>query len=216
LTRWSGGDSHDRAVVQCQAVGGAGTECLFEAGVERVAGVCEREDFEHQLADLGGDLPVGILGLLLEHTVRVALAKPLAASIFLVFNGFIRDLTDKILAEAARLLERNRDGLKNTFADTRTLTTSLTDYRRELEETLDVAPLTVDNIYNIIDENAGSARVHLVIDKMLMNGQMGKEICNLMGLKQLGCATGTLKDYGPDFGLGAMLDLMGNGVSGNP
>ncbi|HZU59568.1 MAG TPA: undecaprenyl-diphosphate phosphatase [Solirubrobacteraceae bacterium] len=34
-------------------------------------------------------IPVGILGLLLEHKVRVALAKPLAASIFLVVNGFI-------------------------------------------------------------------------------------------------------------------------------
>jgi undecaprenyl-diphosphatase len=34
-------------------------------------------------------VPVGILGLALEHTVRVALAKPLAASIFLVVNGLI-------------------------------------------------------------------------------------------------------------------------------
>jgi len=34
-------------------------------------------------------IPVGILGLLLEHAVRVALAKPLAAAIFLVVNGFI-------------------------------------------------------------------------------------------------------------------------------
>jgi len=34
-------------------------------------------------------VPVGILGLLLEHPVRVALAKPLTASIFLVINGFI-------------------------------------------------------------------------------------------------------------------------------
>jgi undecaprenyl-diphosphatase len=34
-------------------------------------------------------IPVGILGVLLEHTVRVALAKPLAASIFLIVNGLI-------------------------------------------------------------------------------------------------------------------------------
>ena len=32
-------------------------------------------------------IPVGILGLVLEHTVRVALAKPLAAAIFLMVNG---------------------------------------------------------------------------------------------------------------------------------
>jgi undecaprenyl-diphosphatase len=34
-------------------------------------------------------IPVGILGLALEHPIRVALAKPLAASIFLVVNGVI-------------------------------------------------------------------------------------------------------------------------------
>jgi undecaprenyl-diphosphatase len=34
-------------------------------------------------------IPVGILGLALEHPLRVALAKPLSASIFLVVNGFI-------------------------------------------------------------------------------------------------------------------------------
>ena len=34
-------------------------------------------------------IPTGILGILLEHPVRVALAKPTAAAIFLVVNGFI-------------------------------------------------------------------------------------------------------------------------------
>ena len=34
-------------------------------------------------------IPVGILGLLLEHVIRVALAKPLAAAIFLMVNGCV-------------------------------------------------------------------------------------------------------------------------------
>jgi undecaprenyl-diphosphatase len=34
-------------------------------------------------------IPVGILGLVLEHPIRVALAKPLYASIFLVINGLV-------------------------------------------------------------------------------------------------------------------------------
>jgi undecaprenyl-diphosphatase len=34
-------------------------------------------------------IPVGILGLVLEHPVRVALAKPLYASIFLIINGLM-------------------------------------------------------------------------------------------------------------------------------
>jgi undecaprenyl-diphosphatase len=38
---------------------------------------------------IAATIPVGILGVALEHTVRVALAKPLAAAIFLVVNGCI-------------------------------------------------------------------------------------------------------------------------------
>src|SRR5437660_8462745 len=34
-------------------------------------------------------IPVGILGLVLEHPIRTALAKPLAASILLAVHGFI-------------------------------------------------------------------------------------------------------------------------------
>jgi undecaprenyl-diphosphatase len=45
-------------------------------------------------------IPVGIFGVLLEHTIRTALAKPLAASIFLVLNG-------AILLSAERLRRRS-------------------------------------------------------------------------------------------------------------
>ncbi|MGI8430260.1 MAG: undecaprenyl-diphosphate phosphatase [Solirubrobacteraceae bacterium] len=38
---------------------------------------------------IAATIPVGILGLLLEHAVRTALAKPLAAAIFLIVNGVI-------------------------------------------------------------------------------------------------------------------------------
>src|SRR5437588_8282939 len=44
-------------------------------------------------------IPVGILGVLFEHTARVATAKPLIASIFLVVNG-------GILLSAERLRRR--------------------------------------------------------------------------------------------------------------
>jgi undecaprenyl-diphosphatase len=38
---------------------------------------------------IAATIPVGILGLVLEHAVRTALAKPLSAAIFLIVNGFI-------------------------------------------------------------------------------------------------------------------------------
>lgn len=123
---------------------------------------------------------------------------------------------NQILAEATRLLEGHREGLRSTFADTRTITATLSDYRRELAETLDVGPMTIDNLYETIDPVAGSIRTHADIDKLMLNGQYMKELCNLMALKQLGCGTGTLRDYGPELGVLAQLDLMANGIGDNP
>jgi phospholipid/cholesterol/gamma-HCH transport system substrate-binding protein len=123
---------------------------------------------------------------------------------------------NQILEEAQRLLEGNRDRLTSTFTDAQGIATTLIDYRRELEEILDVGPMGIDNLYNVIDPVAGGMRAHALVDKIILNSQFGKEVCNLMGLKQLGCATGTLQDYGPDFGISSMLDLMGNGITGQP
>lgn len=119
---------------------------------------------------------------------------------------------NELLQEVSGLLDRHRDQLRGTFGDANTMATSLADNKRGLEETLDVLPLTIDNLYNVLDPVGGSIRVHLLTDKILANGQLNKELCNLMGLKQLGCATGTLQDYGPDFGLTSMMDLMANGI----
>ena len=53
-------------------------------------------------------IPVGILGLLLEHPIRVALAKPLTAAIFLIINGCILLAAERYRrrAEVRELAER--------------------------------------------------------------------------------------------------------------
>ncbi|MBS9535687.1 mammalian cell entry protein, partial [Mycobacterium sp. M1] len=71
---------------------------------------------------------------------------------------------------------------------------------------VDVLPMAMENIYNTIDTNNGSIRIHALVDKILIDSQGTKEICNMMHLRQLGCGTGTLADYGPDFGLTYVLD----------
>jgi undecaprenyl-diphosphatase len=56
-------------------------------------------------------IPVGIMGLLLEHTARVATAKPEVAAIFLVVNGFILLGAEQLRRRAdVRALAR-REGL---------------------------------------------------------------------------------------------------------
>jgi undecaprenyl-diphosphatase len=57
-------------------------------------------------------IPVGILGVLLEHTVRTALAKPLAASCFLVVNGVILLAAERFRRRAEVRALAEREGMK--------------------------------------------------------------------------------------------------------
>jgi undecaprenyl-diphosphatase len=57
-------------------------------------------------------IPVGILGVLLEHTVRVALAKPLSAAIFLVVNGVILLSAERVRRRAEVRELAVREGIK--------------------------------------------------------------------------------------------------------
>lgn len=107
---------------------------------------------------------------------------------------------NQILDQATRLLDDNRDKLKGTIGDFGQLTTVMTDSRRQLEEILDVLPLVGNNIYNAVDRSGHTLRLHPTLDKLMLNGQMAKEICNLAGIKDLGCATGTVADNAPQFG----------------
>jgi phospholipid/cholesterol/gamma-HCH transport system substrate-binding protein len=117
-----------------------------------------------------------------------------------------------ILTQTADLLDKNRDTLNSTVANSQTVTRAMSDYRRELSETLDVLPMLLDNVYNMIDQDKGVIRAHPTLDKIYLNGQTAKEMCNLLGMRQLGCATGTIQDFGPDFGVTSMLQ----GLAGLP
>ncbi|MET7769476.1 MlaD family protein [Nocardia sp. NPDC005366] len=113
-----------------------------------------------------------------------------------------------LLEQTTTLLRDNRAGIQHTVASTETVTKAMYDYQRELSEVFDVAPLLLDNVYNAIDQQAGALRVHGLIDRMVLDGQLLKEVCNVLGLRQLGCATGTLRDFGPDLGITAILTAM--------
>ncbi|MFJ1454846.1 MCE family protein [Nocardia sp. N2S4-5] len=118
----------------------------------------------------------------------------------------------EILTATTDLMEKNRDALRSTATGADVLFKSLADYNRNIAEFLDVFPLVTDNAYRVIDQEAGAARVHANVDKIALDGQMVKEVCNLLGLKQLGCDTGKASDMGPDFGVVAMLA----GIAGLP
>lgn len=65
---------------------------------------------------IAATIPVGLAGLVLEHTVRTALGKPLPAATFLILNGIL-------LAAVERLRNRQRQvpvpvGADGTYAST--------------------------------------------------------------------------------------------------
>jgi phospholipid/cholesterol/gamma-HCH transport system substrate-binding protein len=113
---------------------------------------------------------------------------------------------DQLVQRAGDLLDANRDAIKHAVLDGNSTLKTVTDQRRDLAELLDVAPMLADNAYNMVDRANGSVRARFLTDRLLFDSQYTKEICNLMGLRQLGCSTGTIKDFGPDFGLTYVLD----------
>ncbi|WP_051027106.1 MCE family protein [Nocardia higoensis] len=115
---------------------------------------------------------------------------------------------EELMRGTEALLTDNAEALRSTVADANTVTRALADYRRELAEFLDVTPLLLDNAYAAVDFEYRGVRVHALLDKVFFDGQLVKEFCNVLGLRQLGCATGTLQDFGPDFGITDMLTAM--------
>jgi len=113
---------------------------------------------------------------------------------------------DQLVQRAADLLDANRDAIKHALLGGNSTLKTVADERRDLAELLDVAPMLADNAYNMIDRANGSVRARFLTDRLLFDSQYTKEICNLMGLRQLGCSTGTIQDFGPDFGLTYVLD----------
>lgn len=114
----------------------------------------------------------------------------------------------QIMQQADDLLTQNSESLRSTMHDAAAVTWALADYREEVAEFIDVTPLLLNNAYNAIDVDYRGVRVHALLDKVFFDGQLVKEVCNVLGLRQLGCSTGTLQDFGPDFGITDMLEAM--------
>ncbi|CAM4366527.1 virulence factor Mce family protein [Mycobacterium basiliense] len=115
---------------------------------------------------------------------------------------------NQLIQRAGDVLEANRDTIRRALLNGNTLSTTVADQQRDIAETVDLAPMVTDNVYNAIDRANGSIRARFLADRLIFDGQLTKEVCNLMGLRQLGCSTGTLQDFGPDFGLTYVLDGM--------
>ncbi|AHH17760.1 MCE family protein MceD [Nocardia nova SH22a] len=138
------------------------------------------------------------------------------------FDGAARQMTDlladldlgtgttgtqinDLVRQATELLTTDRPVIRSTVGDSAVLLRSLADYRDQLAEFIDLSPLLLDNAYAAVDFQHHGVRAHPLLEKIVFDSQLAKEVCNLLGMRQLGCATGTLQDFGPDFGIAGML-----------
>ncbi|MFC9659638.1 MlaD family protein [Nocardia sp. NPDC127606] len=112
---------------------------------------------------------------------------------------------NRIIVAVTDLLRRHQGTIAGLTTDANTLTGSLAAYDYNLAAFLDVFPMVVDNAYHSVDQKVGALRASVDINRLLLDGQMVKEVCNLLQLRNLGCDTGTMRDMGPDFGITAIL-----------
>lgn len=111
-----------------------------------------------------------------------------------------------VLQQAGDILAANRGHIKTIVSNANTTLTTTVDQNRDLAEFLDLTPLVLENVYNAVDRENGSLRIRLMTDRVLFETSLNKEMCNILRLRQLGCSTGTIQDYGPDFGLTYIMD----------
>ena len=135
--------------------------------------------------------------------------------------------------DASRILARQAPGLQATLADLNTtlqnttdflrtnagtigastgrlaaLAANLSDFSRQVVETIDVAPLLFQNLSNSVSAEQGAWRAGVLLDKSLIDTELVSQFCQAVNLQKNGCRTGQLKDFGPDLGIfSAMLEL---------
>ncbi|CAM3968981.1 MCE family protein [Smaragdicoccus niigatensis] len=105
------------------------------------------------------------------------------------------------LKNTSTVLEAHRPQLKESLVNLTSVSQQLQDNARKLTETIDVLPLTMQNLGNAVSVQDRSTRIHLNLDKEILDGEHIAVFCQRILMHADGCRTGRLKDFGPDFGI---------------
>lgn len=108
-------------------------------------------------------------------------------------SAFLRDNSSTISSSAQRLAAT---------------ATNLSDFSRQVVETIDLGPLLFQNLSNSVSAEQGAWRAQALLDKSLLDNELLSKFCEAINLQKNGCRTGQLKDFGPDLGVfSGMLEL---------
>lgn len=111
------------------------------------------------------------------------------------------DQVDEFLRNTSILLNENKDTLNAAQDNLTDVTGQMLDNTRRLIEVIDVLPLTLENLGNSVSVQDRSQRIHLNLDKEIVDSEIISKFCQAIAMRINGCRSGRLKDFGPDFGL---------------
>ncbi|MCC3318189.1 MCE family protein [Nocardia africana] len=184
------------------------------------------ERIRDTLNALSGALKVGVDNKDAISTIIIKLNE--LTSMLADNDQSVREFSNKVtqmsslLAEQApglqATLDQLNDFLSNTsgvfsqyqsqLSESLTGLTKVTDQLRQnaagVVETVDVAPLLLQNLDRSMDRNRGFVRLHAVIGTAL-SGEIVSLFCERIQMRADGCRTGKIEDFGPDLGLSAAL-----------
>lgn len=105
-------------------------------------------------------------------------------------------------------LQNNAGTIGSSTGRLAALAANLSDFSRQVVETIDVGPLLFQNLANSVSAEQGAWRAQVLLDKSLLDTEALSRFCETINLQKDGCRTGQLKDFGPDLGIfNALLEL---------
>ncbi|MBA4022492.1 MAG: virulence factor Mce [Gordonia sp.] len=108
---------------------------------------------------------------------------------------------NQTLNNTATFLEGNTTTLGSSMGRLAAVISNLSDYSRQLVDTIDVAPLAFENLANSVSVEQRAWRAQVLIDKSLFDNELLSTFCEAINLQQDGCRTGKLTGFGPDLGV---------------
>lgn len=108
---------------------------------------------------------------------------------------------NQTLQNTAEFLEGNAGNVSASMTRLAALAANLSDFSRELVDTIDMGPMMFQNLSNSVSAEQGAWRGQALVDKSLIDNEMLAKLCEAINLQKNGCRTAQLRDFGPDLGV---------------
>ncbi|RJO76947.1 MCE family protein [Nocardia panacis] len=114
------------------------------------------------------------------------------------------DQLNGFLANTSGAFAQYQDRLSGSLTGLTNVTNQLRANAAGMTEVVDVAPMLMQNIDNMMNRQGRFVRLHTLVGTAL-SGEVVSLFCERVQMRADGCRTGDMQDFGPDYGLTAAL-----------